>query len=361
MDPVTHTLAGAALGRAGLARATPLAMTALVVGANIPDVDILASFGGPDLSLGFRRGWTHGPIGLLVLPLLLVGLLWIWRRFTATSDDPPIHYGRLAAMAYLATLTHPVLDWLNTYGMRFLMPFSGTWYYGDAVFIVDPWIWLMLACPVMLATTASLRGKAWWIIGGGLATALMLLTPFVPAVGKVVWLLGVGVLVVSRIKGTGIANQAVARLAVGGVVGYTMLMFAGSAMARLQVVSVSGAPMSAVVMAGPVPANPFQREVITRQNDAYTVYLVNWMFRGRAVVPLDSVPINDGPEARAAMAAPELEGFADWVRLPTYQVSATADGYRVNIVDQRYARPGGFGTATVLLTEDLRPIGVEVN
>ena len=40
---------------------------------------------------------------------------------------------------------------------------------------------------------------------------------------------------------------------------------------------------------------------------------------------------------------------------------ATADGYRVRIVDQRYARPGGFGTATVFLTEDLRPVGVEVN
>jgi inner membrane protein len=61
------------------------------------------------------------------------------------------------------------------------------------------------------------------------------------------------------------------------------------------------------------------------------------------------------------MAAPGLEGFARWVRFPTFQVTETADGYRVHIVDQRYARPGGFGTATVLLTEDLRPIGVEVN
>jgi len=36
---------------------------------------------------------------------------------------------------------HPTLDWLNTYGMRWLMPFSGRWFYGDAVFIVDPGCW----------------------------------------------------------------------------------------------------------------------------------------------------------------------------------------------------------------------------
>ena len=132
------------------------------------DVDILASFGGADVSLGFRRGWTHGPIGLLVLPLLLVGIFWVWRRFAAGPNAPPINYGRLAAITYVAALTHPVLDWLNTYGMRFLMPFSETWYYGDAVFIVDPWIWLMLACPVVLATTASVRGTTWWILGGPL-------------------------------------------------------------------------------------------------------------------------------------------------------------------------------------------------
>ena len=61
------------------------------------------------------------------------------------------------------------------------------------------------------------------------------------------------------------------------------------------------------------------------------------------------------------MAAPGIAGFATWVRFPTYYVTTTAVGYRVHIVDQRYARPGGFGTATVLLTPDLRPMDVAVN
>ena len=41
-------------------------------------------------------------------------------------------------LAAIAVVSHPALDWLNTYGVRFLMPFSDTWFYGDTLFIVDP-------------------------------------------------------------------------------------------------------------------------------------------------------------------------------------------------------------------------------
>ena len=40
VDNVCHSLLGAALGRAGLARRTPLGMTTLVVANNLPDVDV---------------------------------------------------------------------------------------------------------------------------------------------------------------------------------------------------------------------------------------------------------------------------------------------------------------------------------
>ncbi len=30
------------------------------------------------------------------------------------------------------------MDWLNSYGVRLLMPFSNRWFYGDALYIVDP-------------------------------------------------------------------------------------------------------------------------------------------------------------------------------------------------------------------------------
>ena len=38
------------------------------------------------------------------------------------------------------------------------MPFSDRWFYGDTLFIVDPWLWLILGGAVMLAWTAHTRG-----------------------------------------------------------------------------------------------------------------------------------------------------------------------------------------------------------
>ena len=72
MDNLTHSLFGAALGQIGLKRRTGLAMPTLIIAANLPDIDA-ACFAWLDglEHLAFRRGITHGPIALLLLPLLL--------------------------------------------------------------------------------------------------------------------------------------------------------------------------------------------------------------------------------------------------------------------------------------------------
>ncbi len=44
MDNLTHSLVGALLGQAGLKKKTGLAMPALVIGANLPDVDAACFF-----------------------------------------------------------------------------------------------------------------------------------------------------------------------------------------------------------------------------------------------------------------------------------------------------------------------------
>ncbi|HRN53067.1 MAG TPA: metal-dependent hydrolase [Gemmatimonadaceae bacterium] len=162
MDPITHTMTGAVLARAGGDRLTPLATTTLILGANAPDIDIYtiwteSSFG----SIAFRRGWTHGPIFLALLPLVITALIVCWDRFVRRRRDPslaPVRPGWIFALALLGTLTHPLLDWFNTYGIRFLMPFSRTWFAGDAVFIIDPYWWLLLATTLLLARRkAALR------------------------------------------------------------------------------------------------------------------------------------------------------------------------------------------------------------
>jgi inner membrane protein len=152
MDNLTHSLIGAVMGQAGLKRRTGLSMPALIIGANLPDIDAACALYGTE-SLAMRRGITHGPIALLVLPLLLAGALlafdrWQARRGTRPAERLDVRPGWLLALCYIGALTHPAFDWLNNYGIRLLEPFSSEWFYGDALFIIDPIVLVMLAAGV---------------------------------------------------------------------------------------------------------------------------------------------------------------------------------------------------------------------
>src|SRR5205807_1536679 len=73
---------------------------------------------------------------------------------------PPLRPGSLLALAALGIWTHPVLDLLNTYGVRLLMPFSDHWFYGDTLFILDPWLWLSLSLGVVFARRTAHPGRS---------------------------------------------------------------------------------------------------------------------------------------------------------------------------------------------------------
>ena len=104
MDNLAHSLAGAALGEAGLKKKTGLGMATVIIAANLPDVDALGLLFGENLA--WRRGWTHGPIAMLVLPPLLVSAMvlfdaWQARRGTRPAKRLTIHVGWLLALAYV--------------------------------------------------------------------------------------------------------------------------------------------------------------------------------------------------------------------------------------------------------------------
>ena len=88
MDPIAHTFVGLALAATGLRRATPLAATALFMGANAPDVDVFSGFVAYYESLAFRRGWTHGVLALALWPFVLTGVLLAWDRYVRRKRKP---------------------------------------------------------------------------------------------------------------------------------------------------------------------------------------------------------------------------------------------------------------------------------
>jgi inner membrane protein len=145
MDNVTHTLTGLALSHAGLNRKTRFATLAIVVGANLPDIDIVSSLGGGATYLKYHRGITHSILGVMVLGVLLAAVVYyVGRRSAPAKSGPPLSGGWLLGVCLIATSSHLALDFTNAYGVRPFLPFSGRWIAWDILYIVDPFLLCLL-------------------------------------------------------------------------------------------------------------------------------------------------------------------------------------------------------------------------
>jgi inner membrane protein len=195
MEPITHFLTGACIGRAGLNRKTAYATLAAVLAAEAADMDILWGLRGPVEELKHHRGITHTLIAAPVVAGVIVGgvaLLHFWRErkreltLAAANLDPAapvplrlqakiIHWGWLYLTALIAALSHLLLDWTNNYGLRPFFPFNPRWYAGSFMFIAEPILWalffLALVMPWLFGLIAGeigerrrqFRGRGWAI------------------------------------------------------------------------------------------------------------------------------------------------------------------------------------------------------
>ncbi len=371
VDPVAHTFAGATLAVAGLRRASPLATAVLLVGANAPDVDALAYFAAPFASLAFRRGMTHGVLALVLWPFLIVGLALAWDRLVrrrVRRDLEPARAGPLLGIAALAVLTHPTLDWLNNYGLRWLMPFDGTWFYGDAVFIIDPWLWLCLGSAPFLAYSGNRKSLLAWSAFWALASVLVLMTPLVPLVAQAVWLVLLSGIVVVRVlarrhvaPSRDLRAERGARWMLGvGTVYVVALVFADFAehTALRRELARRGLGSIERLMVAPVPANPFAGEVVIATPSAY--YLGNWHWLDEQKLLLAPAPIRRNetdPRYAAASATAEARRFLSWARFPYAVIEENGRGSSVTFLDARYHDTGRLFGPTVTLDPELRPVG----
>lgn len=177
VDNVTHGLAGLLvadaaghwLERRGV-RVSPRARRALsvlgVIAAEFPDSDLVYS--GPVLrmgSLGYllhHRGHTHTIVWAFVSAVMLWGVARWWVNYGGPrggstrdgstdggSTDGGTVNAALFVVALVGTMSHLLLDFTNSYGVHPFWPFDSRWFYGDAVFIVEPWLWLV-SIPVLV-------------------------------------------------------------------------------------------------------------------------------------------------------------------------------------------------------------------
>ena len=145
MDNITHTLAGGLLAEMGLRRRSRFAFAACLLGANAPDIDVFAPLAFPVDGIEFHRGPLHAVFAWPLLAAAIVAILWLLDRLRPAGPDAlPFRIGPLFAVTFLAVLTHPFLDWLTTYAIALLAPFSWRWSSGNAIFIVDWVYWLLM-------------------------------------------------------------------------------------------------------------------------------------------------------------------------------------------------------------------------
>jgi inner membrane protein len=85
-----------------------------------------------------------------------------------------VKLGGLLLASFVGVLSHPLLDLMNTYGTRVLEPFSHRWFYADSLFIIDPWIWLMLILGLEMSWRAERLGRGWRRPAGWALTAMLL-------------------------------------------------------------------------------------------------------------------------------------------------------------------------------------------
>lgn len=212
MDNVTHALAGGLIAAAAVAltdrraidstveRAPTFGRTAAILGvvaAEFPDIDLAYAGrtldGGKLAYLLNHRGHTH----TVLFALLSALLLWVVVLAVARESRESRYRWPLLAVAFVGTGSHLLLDYTNSYGVHPFWPIEPSWYYGDAVFIIEPWLWIV-ALPVLWYFTrisavrvacalalAAILVAAWTIklVGPDVAIALTL--------GALLWLLAV--------------------------------------------------------------------------------------------------------------------------------------------------------------------------
>ena len=310
MDNLCHTLAGAVLAEAGLRRRTPLAVPTLLIGANLPDLDAIAYLRDPLLALAVRRGWTHGVVAVVLLPVLLTGAMLAWERLAPrNADRASADPGSLLLVAAIAVLSHPLLDLLNTYGVRLLLPFSGRWFYADTLFIVEPWLWLLFGAGAALAWRRRRRGLSRALAERPARIALGLAASYIIAMG------------------------------ISGLVGRRLVRDAAS---------VAGITVVSQEMVSPVPADPFRRSVVLATPEGYRIGALNWLPSPRVTFESHAIPSGFGStEVATAAASATGSAFLSWSRFPVAIVRQEGQGEVVRFYDLRYAGPVGESWAAV--------------
>ncbi len=348
LDNITHTLFALALSRVRPLGRARLAVPMLVVAANLPDVDVVMRVvKGPAGYLEYHRGITHSFAGLALLSVLLAMLA----RFAEQRFDPrPDRCGPFALESCFPAivaglLSHFVLDYAISYGIRPFLPFSPRWYYGDLLFVVDPWLWLLFGGLAALRPRAEgnthlVGGRSYLALLAVTTAILFAATPEQSSLAiRIAWFPLVGALI--AVRRSGLCERR-PRIVAGVLLSLTACYFALLVVCRIEATSqaqreiatrLPGVELSVAALL-PQPTRPFDW-VLVGQSDREIVWLPVRAFAGCGELRSEPQGL-DAPELARAIATPGGQAWESFVRLPWVKVLRAGDRTIVRLADARY-------------------------
>jgi inner membrane protein len=282
-----------------------------------------------------------------------VALAWRWRARTALRRHDA---GWLLALLLAGTLSHLVLDWTNSYGLHPFWPVDDRWYYGDAVFIIEPWLWVV-SVPALVAASTSRAARMLLsvVLLAGLTLAWRV--DLVSAGAAAALTAGAALsIALARMLGP------VARIAtaIAGWVAVTLVMEAGSSHARTAALRAAhdADPSAAVldVIVSPLPANAVCMSVITveRAGASYRVAIARVSTAPSITTAFQcGARDGDGSKLRPSprRSTPAVQWDAEW-SAPSAELAALARESCPALAALRFIRApiwSAVGDSTVLL------------
>lgn len=359
MDNLAHSLVGIAAAKAGLERLSPATPSVCLLAANAPDLDILSLvFGDRWTYLHHHRGITHSIVGTFVLALAIPLTFFLVERMFARirGRKPRIKLVPLTIASLIVSATHPFMDWTNNYGIRPFLPWNPKWFYGDLVFIVDPFIWMMIGSAAFLLTSKSKKQIVFWLLLGSIVTFIVLFAAGRPGVTnlgwiRAFWLSSIVVLIIAfRLRLAERWGSRIAIVAFGVLLTYwgslALIHWQALRQARQEALAISSTYGETVtdVAAMPTLANPLHWQVVVETELAAYRFELFLTARQRPFKLVrhtrpDAVPL---PVVGKALEERPARVFLEFARFPVMSVEGAdcATQTLVQLADLRYTEPG---------------------
>lgn len=358
MDPITHGIAGALIGKGFFSeREGRIATFAAVLGAMFPDVDvvpvILAEIFSDDrlATIKLHRGFTHSFFGL---PVFALALAWLTRWYCGRRNWRAPSFWMLSLIYGAGIASHILFDAATSYGTRLWNPVSSERVAWDFVFIIDFIFTGIVLVPQAAAYVfgdrekGAVRAGAMWLLFNASAGAVWWLTgwfgfPFHAWVLLVVAAVLAGIFFLPLIQDRGFAISRGRWCAAGFyvLVAYIALCAWAHHVALERVRDYAGRNHLDAMLIGAIPSPPSLLNWSGKIRTPGGIYQARMDLRDAPPSAFQFLP-NSPADAftQEAMNLADVQTYLWFARFPVMHTRVVGDQHVVEFGDSRFSEPG---------------------